>query len=204
MKHGRREDTSQVSAWHVVRSALLGVIVTAGIAIALLIGVIPRVLDGAALTVLTGSMEPTYHPGDMVISAPKDRYAVGDVVTFQPVSNDPTLITHRIVAVRTTADGNEYVTRGDANTADDKPIVADQVMGSVRYHVPKVGYLSMALGQHKQTIITAAGVLLLGYGVASIISTKLTKKRKQQGLQRDQNDEHAGHEPASEPQLTEG
>lgn len=198
MKHGAHEDTTQISIWHVVRSALLGVIVTAGIAVALLIGVIPRVLGGAALTVLTGSMEPTYHPGDMVVSAPKERYAVGDVVTFQPVSDDPTLITHRVVAVRATSSGNEYVTRGDANTADDEPIVAAQVMGSVRYHVPKVGYVSIALGQHKQGIITAAGVLLLGYGVATVVGTRMKKRSPKS------QDADAAHEPAPEPQLTEG
>src|SRR5690625_5568450 len=32
------------------------------------LAVAPRVMNGAALTVLTGSMEPTYSPGDMVRS----------------------------------------------------------------------------------------------------------------------------------------
>ena len=76
-----------------------------------------------------GSMEPTYSPGDMVVSVPQDSYAIGDVVTFQPVSDDPTLVTHRIVAHRTGQHGVSYVTRGDANSQDDNPIIAEQVMG---------------------------------------------------------------------------
>src|SRR5690625_6594570 len=80
------------------------------------LAVAPRVMNGAALTVLTGSMEPTYSPGDMVVSVPQDRYDVGDVVTFQPVSGDPMLITHRVVAIQLGGPGGtRYVTRGRTN-----------------------------------------------------------------------------------------
>ncbi|MBR7539807.1 S26 family signal peptidase, partial [Mycobacterium tuberculosis] len=69
------------------------------------VGVVPKVMNGAALTVLTGSMEPTYEPGDIVVSVPQEQYRIGDPVTFQPRSGDPMLITHRIVAVTDTDEG---------------------------------------------------------------------------------------------------
>lgn len=145
--------------------------------IALAIGVVPRVLGGAALTVLTGSMQPTYAPGDMVVATPQEQYAIGDVVVFQPVSGDPTLVTHRVVAVRASADGAQYVTRGDANTRDDDPIVAAQVMGKVRYHVPYIGHLASFLGQHRLTLLYGAGALLFGYGAVTLGLAAASKRR---------------------------
>ena len=62
-------------------------------------------------------MEPTYSPGDVVVPVPQDRYNVGDVVTFQPIPGDPTLITHRVTRVLYGNDGPRYITRGDANGA---------------------------------------------------------------------------------------
>ena len=159
-----------------IRSGAFAVVLLAVLALAAAVAVVPRVLGGSALTVLTGSMEPTYAPGDMVISAPADRYRIGDVVTFQPVSDDPTLITHRIVAVSQGADGPEYVTRGDANGNDDEPIVEAQVMGSVRYHIPYLGHVSMLAGEHRGTIIIIAGAALIGYGVFATASALLQQR----------------------------
>lgn len=189
---GTASETRTTSWW---RSALSGVVTAALIgclAIAVLIGVVPRVMGGAALTVLTGSMEPTYSPGDMVVAAPQERYAIGDVVVFQPVSNDPTLVTHRVVAVRAAAGGTEYVTRGDANTRDDDPIVAEQVMGKVKYHVPLVGHVSVALGQHRITIVLAAGAALLGYGVVTLSTAALKKRRTKEQPAKEREQEFSG------------
>lgn len=149
-----------------VRGVLKGVGMVALIALLLLavaVAVVPRVLGGAALTVLSGSMEPTYAPGDLVISVPQDSYREGDVVTFQPVPGDPTLITHRVVAVHY---GNEisFTTRGDANGADDEPISSEQIMGKVIYSIPYLGYVSSAAGGNRAAIVSVAGVGLLAYG----------------------------------------
>lgn len=154
------------------RSTLAGassVLLLAVLALAIALAVVPRVLGGEALTVLTGSMQPTYSPGDVVVSVPQDSYAVGDVVTFQPVSGDPTLITHRIVAVQLGGpEGTSYVTRGDANGADDDPIKAEQVMGEVLYHVPYVGHLSLAAGEHRGALVGLLGAALVGYGLYAL------------------------------------
>lgn len=170
----------QHSLW---RSALRGatlVALLALLALAAAVAVVPRVMGGAALTVLTGSMEPTYSPGDMVVAVPQDGYDVGDVVTFQPVSDDPTLITHRVVGVRTGAQ-TWYVTRGDANGADDEPITAEQVMGRVVYHIPYVGHVANAAGPNRGLVVTATACLLIGYGAYLFISDSLAGRRRGAG-----------------------
>src|SRR5690625_394875 len=162
------------------RGVLSGMFSVALVGLLLVLGavvVVPKVLGGAGLTVLSSSMEPTYSPGDMVVSVPQDDYAIGDVVTFQPVSGDPTRVTHRIVAHQTGDTAVQYVTRGDANGNDDEPIVGGQIMGKVIYHVPYVGHLSLAVGEHRNLLIGAAATGLLGYAVYAITAGVLQGRR---------------------------
>ncbi|MDR2564779.1 MAG: S26 family signal peptidase, partial [Bifidobacteriaceae bacterium] len=73
------------------------VLLTLGIVLAL----IPAMNGGTALTVLSGSMQPTLKPGDVVVVFPVDGFEdieLGDVVTFMPNPDDPTLVTHRAKA----------------------------------------------------------------------------------------------------------
>lgn len=166
------------NAWRAVVSGGGFVLLLAVLAVAIAVAVVPRAMNGAPLTVLTGSMEPTYSPGDMVISVPRDSYAIGDAVTFQPVSGDPTLVTHRIVGVREGPEGTTYITQGDANGAEDDPIVADQVMGKVIYHLPYIGHVANVMGQHRQTLIIIAGGGLLGYGIYAVGSSMMARRSK--------------------------
>ncbi|MCM3660800.1 signal peptidase I [Georgenia satyanarayanai] len=166
--------------WRAVLSGTTAVLLVALLLLAAAVAVVPRVLGGAALTVLTGSMEPTYSPGDMVVSVPQDRYEVGDVVTFQPVAGDPTLITHRVVGLTLGAE-TAYITRGDANGADDDPVSAEQVMGRVVYHVPYVGHLAGAVGPNRGVVVTAVACLLIGYGSYLVIADSRAGRRRGPG-----------------------
>ncbi|PFG29407.1 signal peptidase I [Paramicrobacterium agarici] len=142
--------------------------------------VIPRLVGAVPLAVLTSSMEPTMPPGTLVVSKPVDpaSLAVGDVVTFQPVSDDPKLVTHRIVSQGHRANGAlSFITRGDNNGADDKPIVAEQVMGKVIYAVPYVGHATSLLAvDERGWIVGALGSILIGYAVFTIMRELLRKR----------------------------
>ena len=173
-----RHTAKEPGMWRGVLSGMFTAVLVGLLLILGAVVVVPKMLGGAGLTVLSSSMEPTYSPGDMVISVPQDRYAVGDVVTFQPVSGDPTLITHRIVAHRTSDTAVSYVTRGDANGNVDEPIVGGQIMGKVIYHVPYVGHVSLAVGEHRNLIIGAAATGLLGYAVYAIASGMIQDRRR--------------------------
>jgi signal peptidase I len=115
---------------------------------------IPAAFGLHSLTVLTGSMQPTIKPGDMVVDEPIPANAirVGDIVTYQaPPGRCPfqktggkCTITHRARKV-TISDGQVHVvTRGDANHGRNAverwqvPVTGN--VGRVAYILPKIGY----------------------------------------------------------------
>lgn len=153
----------------VVSGLLAGMLLVALLA-ALALALVPRVLGGAALNTLSDSMEPRYSVGDVVVvPVAASEIQVGDVVAFQPVSDDPHLVTHRVVE-RILADGGvtQLVTRGDGNDANDLPIVAEQVMGRAAYHVPAVGLLAMWFGDSADTFVAVTAVALFGYAAVQL------------------------------------
>ena len=107
---------------HVVATAPVWLV--AGAAVTLVAAVVvPNLVGGRSLKVLSGSMEPRIHTGDIVIGRwiPPAEALPGDVVTFRKPGAD-TLITHRVRLVRVQADGVYVVTKGDANhTVEDSP-----------------------------------------------------------------------------------
>ncbi|GIG38993.1 signal peptidase I [Cellulomonas phragmiteti] len=159
-------------------AGLLSIVSTAAVlavlALAIALAVVPRVLDGAALTVLTGSMVPTYNPGDVVVvrgvKDARTEVRVGDVISFQPLPDDPTLVTHRVIEVRSTSDGPRWVTRGDANGADDEPLQAKQIKAEVVYHVPYVGHVMLAVGQHRSSVVVGVALALFAYAAWMVLS----------------------------------
>lgn len=141
------------------------IFVLAGIVIlALVLQVIPRVMGGGSLTVLSGSMSPTINAGDVIAirGVAEGDIRVGDIVTFQPYSDDPTLVTHRVVAMGVGPDEVTFTTQGDANTAADDPILAEQIVGVYMYRVPYVGYfLHLFSGLTFLPILIGAGLVIV-------------------------------------------
>lgn len=162
--------------------ALSWALLTAVIAGALALIVVPKVAGATPLTVLSGSMTGTYEIGDVVIVKPvePDELAIGDVITFQAQSDDPTLTTHRIVGLAFGSEGTEFVTQGDANNAADlSPIKPAQVRGEVWYSVPLVGYVSVWLaGGWLRNVVDLFAVGLLIYGGWFIAAGLVDRRRK--------------------------
>ena len=159
---------------------LLGIVVAGAAALI----VVPKLTGSMPLTVLTGSMRPTYDPGSVVIvrPTPVNDLQVGDPVTYQLRSGNPEVVTHRIISIRFVSDGTrEFITQGDANgSADTEPVKAEQIRGRVWYSVPYVGYVSNALSgdNHDLVIRGLAGGLLL-YGGRLVLSGQLERRRGQ-------------------------
>lgn len=82
------------------------------------------VLGFTAFRVITGSMADTINIGDIVIVKINDNIKINDIIVYQ--DNDY-FVTHRLIQ----ENGNELVTRGDANNSEDVPISRNQVLGKV-------------------------------------------------------------------------
>lgn len=110
-----------------------------------------------AYVVRTGSMTPTYSPGDVVLDRPIDASPTsGEVITFAPRANE--LVTHRVVA----ASEEGLRTKGDANEKRDSWVISpEHVVGIVDGHVPRLGYVIVFLRQPTAT----AGVVSTSFGL---------------------------------------
>lgn len=142
-----------------------------------LLVVIPRVYGGSALTVISGSMIPTYRPGDVVVirPVPFNEIQSGDAITFQLESGRPEVATHRVVGLSVLADGTrEFVTQGDANNAPDiEPVREVQVRGKVIYSIPMVGWATTIFsGSIKEKLLLGAAVGLIGYGAFAVLKPR--------------------------------
>ena len=96
-----------------------------------------------ALVVRSGSMAPAIQSGDVVVTRLVRPSAVepGDVVTFRDPSRRGDLVTHRVVQVRREGDRLAIVTRGDANTGEERwSIGRDGTVGSAAFRVPGAGH----------------------------------------------------------------
>src|SRR5207247_2173944 len=94
--------------------------------------------------VLSGSMEPTIHVGDIVVdqSIPALDARVGDVVTFRDPADPSKLITHRIRTIRVSEGTVHITTKGDAsNGVQHWNVPTDGRIGRVIVHLWKLGFL---------------------------------------------------------------
>ncbi len=128
-----------------VWDAFTTVLVTAVAILAILLAGV-RVVGLQVFTVLSGSMEPTYHTGSLIYVKSVDYKTLeaGDVITF--MLDEETLATHRIVEVVPDEEDPEvlrYRTKGDANDAEDGSLVHyKNVVGTPIFSIPKMGYFA--------------------------------------------------------------
>lgn len=133
---------------------ILGVSVYAANAARLVGEMMPMPFGCGAAVVLSGSMEPTFSTGDLIVVTEAEEYAEGDIVVFQ---EGRMLVVHRIVDI----DGTAITTRGDANNADDAPITAETIKGRVRFHIPQLGHVVNAIKSPVGIVCTIAAALAL-------------------------------------------
>ena len=134
------------------------------------IGQVPSILGFKIMTVMTGSMEPEIHPGDMIIVKGKDpsKLQVEDVITYQ--MNQQTLVTHRIVDLVKKDGETLYQTKGDANNVVDHNFVSsDQIVGVLAFTIPKAGHLA-------QILQTPTGIIIISLLILLIITLGMIKK----------------------------
>lgn len=110
--------------------------------------VVPMVFGWQPHVAVSGSMRPTFDPGEVVLVAPAEAgrfYKAPSVITYR---QDGALVTHRVVDIEVTEKGTSYATKGDANRVEDSSRVEhEDVVGAVRMVVPLVGMPMLWLQQ---------------------------------------------------------
>jgi len=142
--------------WNFITTVIVIAVVIFAI---LLVGV--RLIGMQVFTVLSGSMEPTYHVGSLIYvkSVDTSKLKPLDVITF--MLDEDTVATHRIIEV--VPDQNDpsvlrFKTKGDANDAEDGSLVHyKNVIGSPVFTIPYLGYVANYIQNPPGTYVAIAG-----------------------------------------------
>lgn len=142
---------------------------------------VPRLFGGAALTILSGSMTPTYPVGSVVVVRPVEPVDVkeGDVITYAEPGGSFT--THRVVDVNTDPTGERsFTTKGDANRGEDtEPVTAEALRGKVWFGVPYLGRVRDAVSSPVGLIsILALAALVLSWERLRSLVRRVPRPRK--------------------------
>ena len=125
--------------------------------------------ESPIVVVLSGSMEPGYYRGDLLLlTSPARPVAVGDVCVFKLDGRD-TPIVHRIHRVHEERDtGEKYIlTKGDNNMGDDRSlydpgqdwISERNIVGRSTAYLPYVGFLTIVLAENLWLKVVVLSVL---------------------------------------------
>lgn len=123
---------------------------------------IPSVFGWKPFIVLSGSMEDTIMPGDLILTKEIDALELkeGDVISFR--TNKYTVITHRIINIVDEEGERKYYTKGDNNnSADRDPVCNDQIEGIYRYRIPELGEIALNLQKPIGIVICIALPLII-------------------------------------------
>ena len=144
---------------------------------------VPRVGKWLPLVVMTDSMYPEIHSGDLIICQVKnaEEVQVRDVISFfDPAGNGTSVVTHRVIEIKNEDGRIAFITQGDANnTADDRPVPAEKLVGVYHTRIAGVGNVIMFMQTTQGLLLCVVLpiVLLMGY---DMLRRRKFEKAKQQ------------------------
>ena len=138
----------------IICGAVLGINVYMANAGSLVGDRLPMPFGYGAAVVLSGSMEPEFSTGDLIVVGREDAYELRDIVVYQDGSS---LVVHRIIDIN----GDTLTTQGDANNAPDEPITLSDVKGKVLFWIPYAGTVVGFLKTPVGTICVIAAAIAL-------------------------------------------
>jgi len=162
---------------------IVGVVLLLAIVLPFVIYAVPQVVGAdSSYVVLSGSMQPTMDPGDVVVvkDVPADEIERGDIITFQRDSQgSPT--THRVIEVDQDGDSIAFRTAGDnSESADRQPVRPAQIEGrvpvvaGVPFVLPLIGHvIRFASTQTGFAVLVAVPIGVLFLTEAWSLSTRL-------------------------------
>ena len=105
------------------------------------------------VAVMSNSMYDVIERGDVVIISKLNEeelktLKVGDIIEYKL---DNSVVVHRITKIENNNNELLFTTKGDHNTAPDrKKVKEEQIVGRVRYKIPKIGYPAVLLNEFFQ------------------------------------------------------
>lgn len=136
---------------------------------------VPKVFGYEVYTVISGSMEPEIPVGSLVLVKGMEASEVQerDVIAYYGGSDSRAIITHRVVENRVLE--GEFVTKGDANDAEDmKPIEYENLIGRVEWKIPVLGNVAQFIStmQGKVTAGCMIGLAVVLHLLAGVLEKK--------------------------------
>lgn len=123
---------------------------------------VPSFLGYKPFIVLSGSMEPEFYSGDVVIvkEASPDTLNNSDIIAFR---SGESVITHRIVEIKDLEAGKkQFITKGDNNNVEDSITVTSEMLeGKYLMRIAKIGNFAMFLQTPVGMIVFVALPLIL-------------------------------------------
>ena len=127
--------------YQILSYCLFGLIICVSLFVITLrfLGENPSIFGYSFFYVLTESMEPEIHAGDMILGkyADPEDLQIGDVVTYVGTTGElrDKIITHKIVEI----DDDVITTQGVANNIPDPPIDSSQILSRYVLTIPLAG-----------------------------------------------------------------
>lgn len=136
------------------------------------ISILPNT-DHPVVVVISGSMEPGYYRGDILLLHNwQERFPVqaGEIVVYTLPGKDIPIV-HRVIRVhQRESDGKRlFLTKGDNNQEDDRMlfpaglewIEEDMILGKTYAYIPYIGYVTVLFQEN--VIVKYATLGLLGF-----------------------------------------
>ncbi len=132
----------------------------------------------APVIVLSGSMEPAYPVGSVLVikKTPPSVLEAGDAITFVAPGDSSSpggrLVTHRVISAEGSGRERVFRTKGDANATPDRlPVPARDVIGKAAFAVPYLGYASLFArsGTGFLSLVVVPALLIAAIEVSSIV-----------------------------------
>lgn len=131
---------------------------------------VPQVIGAEhSYTVLSSSMSPTIHAGDVIVvnDVPASQIEKGDIITFVPPGgaegSGANRITHRVHEVVIQNGEQHYRTKGDALESPDSWLVSpENVVGVVWFSIPFLGHFVELVNTQMGLVVFVVAAVLLG------------------------------------------
>ncbi len=140
---------------------------------------LPDVMGYRPVIVLSGSMEPTFDAGDMILLEPAkdpDNLQKDDIIAYLVGGK---VTTHRIVQISELEGRKMYITKGDYNNIEDRiPVEPSQIQGVYNgKRIPSLGNIMMFM-QSNMGIVVFLGVPFAGYILWDILKRRKDSNKK--------------------------